>query len=422
MPTVNGVFTLVPSYFAEAGQTIRVEQHNPVLEDIASGINQRLMRNGSTAMTGHLPMGGNRITGLGAPTAANDATRKAYVDGLIDGMNAATIMRNNANQELNGSLTLTGANQGITIDQPRAFTPIRFGASTGIAVAPDGVDSLIGFVAAGQRRLSVNPSNSTVLSTWMFLAAGGLTLGNFMSAGGNRIMNLPGPLDDNDAARKSYVDGAALAAVNANNFSGILPVNKGGTGANNAPAARTNLGLGSLATRNAINGNDWSGANLSVENGGTGASNPAAARANLGLNINAGPLEDLNNAVTHSTPVWANGVNLAPGIPTPAQVRASADAAIAAQSLGIGQTWQSVTGSRATDTVYTNGTGRPIMVAVEAQNGTGQVSVTGSGGWVTVATAHQNTDGRQFQTFIVPPGHRYRWMGATTIYSWSELR
>lgn len=51
-----------------------------------------------------------------------------------------------------------------------------------------------------------------------------------------------------------------------------VPVLNGGTGASTASAARANLGLGSLATANAINNDNWSGADLTVPNGGTGVS------------------------------------------------------------------------------------------------------------------------------------------------------
>lgn len=47
----------------------------------------------------------------------------------------------------------------------------------------------------------------------------------------------------------------------------------GGTGANNAEDARTNLGLGSVAVENTV----------PVTKGGTGAVNAATARSNLGL-------------------------------------------------------------------------------------------------------------------------------------------
>lgn len=67
-----------------------------------------------------------------------------------------------------------------------------------------------------------------------------------------------------------------------------LAVADGGTGASTAAGARTNLGLGTIATQNAasveITGGSITGiTDLAVADGGTGASTAADARTNLGL-------------------------------------------------------------------------------------------------------------------------------------------
>lgn len=69
-----------------------------------------------------------------------------------------------------------------------------------------------------------------------------------------------------------------------------VPIEDGGTGASTAANARTNLGLGTIATQNAdgvaISGGTVTGiTDLAVADGGTGASDAPGARTNLGVAI-----------------------------------------------------------------------------------------------------------------------------------------
>ena len=71
-------------------------------------------------------------------------------------------------------------------------------------------------------------------------------------------------------------------------ITGVLALVNGGTGSSTASGARTNLGLGSMATQNstsvAITGGTISGiTDLAIADGGTGASTAADARTNLGV-------------------------------------------------------------------------------------------------------------------------------------------
>lgn len=91
--------------------------------------------------------------------------------------------------------------------------------------------------------------------------------------------------------------------------------------------------------------------------------------------------------------------------------------------IGSGQTWQDMSGSRALGTSYQNTTGRPIMVAVEFNNG-GSTSLfqvsNDNATWVTIGTG--NFYGHT--QIVIPNGSYYRVTngGGAAYYYWTELR
>jgi hypothetical protein len=87
-------------------------------------------------------------------------------------------------------------------------------------------------------------------------------------------------------------------------------------------------------------------------------------------------------------------------------------------SLGYGQTWQDVTGSRTAGTTYYNTTGKPITVSVTSTGGGNIICIVGG---VTLASPWANGAAAvQLQgTFVVPPGKGY---SATNQSIWAELR
>lgn len=83
------------------------------------------------------------------------------------------------------------------------------------------------------------------------------------------------------------------------------------------------------------------------------------------------------------------------------------------RGVGDGQTWQNVTASRVSGTIYTNTTGRPIQVQVSIQTG----SITATCGGVTLATTGFHT------AFVVPAGATYSVTLSSPVNAvWSELR
>jgi hypothetical protein len=107
-----------------------------------------------------------------------------------------------------------------------------------------------------------------------------------------------------------------------------------------------------------------------------------------------------------------------------AQMRAviggAVDAAIPSSALGVGQTWQDFTGSRALSTTYTNATGRPIGISVSSiYTPTPNFNLTVSG--LSGIGLSGLSDGRANIFCVIPAGATYSIAG-TAIQNWRELR
>jgi len=89
-----------------------------------------------------------------------------------------------------------------------------------------------------------------------------------------------------------------------------------------------------------------------------------------------------------------------------------------ALAIGVGQTWQDVTGSRAQNTNYTNSTGKPIFIYIALDEGTRDLSAITVDGVGVGAEATYNMRPNQF---IVPNGSVYR-VDNAPILIWTELR
>lgn len=160
----------------------------------------------------------------------------------------------------------------------------------------------------------------------------------------------------------------------------------------------TNLNLGTISTQDytnvSITGGVISGiADLAIADGGTGTSSFTANTLLLGNGFNS--FQELSCG-TSGNVLLSNGTNWI---------------STTNNAFGPGQTWQNLTGSRATDVTYTNSTSKPIFVVAQVGNQTNGVyvyvnselvvrhwyDVNGGAGQIGYSTAE----------FIVPPSGTY---------------
>jgi hypothetical protein len=100
----------------DASAISSVPAGNLAATDVQSALNEldseKVAKSGDT-MSGNLAMGGNKVTGLGAPTASGDAATKSYVDSVAEGLKPKTAAR----AATTANITIaTDLNSGDVID------------------------------------------------------------------------------------------------------------------------------------------------------------------------------------------------------------------------------------------------------------------------------------------------------------------
>ena len=377
-------------FLPSAGLVVGGLQQNACISSVAGGTADALTGSFFPGITALPAAGAGLLTLYVRPTAANATTTPTFTpnSGVIA---AATIVKGNNLPLAVGDIA--GAGHWLELAWDSTLSKwVLLNPAYGIAPpVVKQVQSVTASVAANALTLGLNPTNLDFRSS---------TLTN--GTPNSRVVS--------SALSLAVPSGATLGTVSGQSARLVL-------------IAIDNAGTVELAVGNLAGGLNLDETTLISTTAISGTSNSAGviysttARSNVPFRV-----VGITDLVQATAGTWATAPTLVQGI--------GGQALAAMSSLGYGQSWQDVTGSRSLGTTYYNTTGKPIVAHVSgtqtAGSGAAAVNFTISGVMLPGCMTYGNTD-IFAANVVVPAGASYSAAvaviaGTYSGISWKELR
>jgi hypothetical protein len=177
-------------------------------------------------MSGVLAMGNNKITGLGTPTANADGATKLYVDTADATLTSSKVTK--AGDTMTGALAMSNnkiTGLGTPTVATDASTKAYVDAGDALDVKKSG-DSMTGVLAMGNNKITGlgTPTADTDATTKAYadtkLSLSGGTMTGAIDFSGFPLTDVGTPISSTDASTKSYVDAAIQQYISTGGVSG----------------------------------------------------------------------------------------------------------------------------------------------------------------------------------------------------------